>query len=257
MDKNITNFTATQIERYSRHIILPGVGGKGQQKLLNSRVLIIGIGAAGSPAALYLAAAGTGTLGIADSRKVQLSNLQNEIIHPAPSVDHPKIESAEKEINELNPDVRINKHQVQLTSENLLRIIKQYDFVVDASPEAQQKYLVNDACVLAKIPFSTGSIYGFKGHAMTILPYQTACYRCATRKISELQLAQKNAEVPIFNVVGGTIGIIQATEAIKHLLGIGNPLTNTLLLYDSLELRYRSIKVEKDPRCNICSGQQK
>ncbi|MDI6782688.1 MAG: molybdopterin-synthase adenylyltransferase MoeB [bacterium] len=246
-----------QIERYSRQIILPHIGGKGQEKLLNANVLIIGAGGLGAPSALYLAAAGVGTLGIVDSDKVELNNLQRQIIHSSSTVGRPKVDSAKERINEINPDVRVIPYYTRLASENILAIIQDYDMIIDGSDNFPTRYLVNDACVLAKKPLSHGGIFRFDGQAITILPGVSACYRCLFPEPPPPGLVPSCQEAGILGAVAGIIGIIQANEVLKYILGIGNLLTGKLLVFNALDSSFRQVKVPKDVNCPVCSEQPK
>ncbi len=241
-----------QIERYSRQIILPSVGGKGQEKLLNAKVLIIGAGGLGSPSALYLASAGIGKIGIVDSDKVELNNLQRQILHSTDNVGTPKVESAKKRLNSTNPDVDVTVYNIRLTSENIIDVIKDYDIIVDGSDNFPTRYLVNDACVLSKKPFSHGGIFRFDGQAITILPGESACYRCLFPEPPPPGLVPSCQEAGILGAVAGIIGTIQANEVLKYILGIGNLLTGKLLVFNALDSSFRQVKVPKDPKCPVC-----
>ncbi len=241
-----------QIERYSRQIILPHVGGKGQEKLLNAKVLIIGAGGLGSPCALYLASAGVGRIGIVDSDAVELNNLQRQIIHSTENVNKPKVESAKERINAINPDVEVIPHKLRITSENILDVIKDYDIIVDGSDNFPTKYLVNDACVLSKKPLSHGGIFRFDGQAITIMPGQSACYRCLFPEPPPPGLVPSCQEAGILGAVAGAIGIIQANEVLKYILNIGNLLTGRLLVFNALDSSFRQVKVPRDPKCPVC-----
>lgn len=241
-----------QIERYSRHIILPNVGGKGQEKLLAAKVLVIGAGGLGSPAALYLASAGIGTIGIVDSDKVELNNLQRQIIHSMKDVGRPKVESARDRINAINEDVKVITYNTRVTSENILAIIKDYDIVVDGSDNFPTRYLVNDACVLSKKPLSHGGIFRFDGQAITIIPGESACYRCLFSEPPPPGLIPSCQGAGILGAVAGVIGTIQANEVLKFVLGLGNLLTGKLLVFNALDSNFRQVKVPKDPKCPVC-----
>ena len=241
-----------QIERYSRQIILPNVGGKGQEKLLAAKVLIIGAGGLGSPAALYLASAGIGTIGIVDSDKVELNNLQRQIIHSIKDIGRPKVESARDRINAINEDVKVIIYNLRVTSENILDIIKDYDIVVDGSDNFPTRYLVNDACVLSKKPLSHGGIFRFDGQAITIIPGESACYRCLFPEPPPPGLVPSCQEAGILGAVAGVIGVIQANEVLKFVLGTGELLTGKLLVFNALDSSFRKVKVPKDPKCPIC-----
>jgi len=241
-----------QIERYSRQILLPDVGGKGQEKLLNAKVLIIGAGGLGSPAGLYLASAGIGKIGIVDSDKVELNNLQRQILHATKDVGKAKVLSAKERLNNLNPDVEVITHRLRLTSKNILAIIKDYDIIVDGSDNFPTRYLVNDACVLSEKPLSHGGILKFDGQAITILPGKSACYRCLFPEPPPPGFAQSCQEAGILGAVAGLIGIVQANEVLKYILGIGNLLTGKLLIFNALNPSFRQVEVPKDPKCQVC-----
>lgn len=241
-----------QIERYSRQILLPDVGGKGQEKLLNAKVLIIGAGGLGSPAGLYLTSAGIGKIGIVDSDKVELNNLQRQILHATKDVGKAKVLSAKERLNNLNPDVEVITHRLRLTSKNILAIIKDYDIIVDGSDNFPTRYLVNDACVLSEKPLSHGGILKFDGQAITILPGKSACYRCLFPEPPPPGFAQSCQEAGILGAVAGLIGIVQANEVLKYILGIGNLLTGKLLIFNALNPSFRQVKVSKDPKCQVC-----
>ena len=241
-----------QIERYSRQIILPDVGGKGQEKLLNARVLIIGAGGLGSPCALYLASAGIGKIGIVDSDKVELNNLQRQLLHSTKDVGRAKVESARDRLNGINQDVEIVPYNIRLTSENILEIIKDYDMIVDGSDNFPTRYLVNDACVLADKLLSHGGIFRFDGQAITISPHQSACYRCLFPEPPPPGLVPSCQEAGILGAVAGMIGTIQANEVLKYVLGIGELLTGKLLVFNALDSFFRQVKVPRDPKCPVC-----
>jgi len=241
-----------QIERYSRQILLPNVGGKGQEKLLNAKVLIIGAGGLGSPAALYLASAGIGTLGIVDSDKVELNNLQRQIVHSVNTVGMLKAESAKDRLNAINPDVKVIPYNIRLTSANIMDIIKGYDMVVDGSDNFPTRYLVNDACVFSNKPLSHGGIFRFDGQAITILPHKSACYRCLFSEPPPAGLVPSCQEAGILGAVAGIIGVIQANEVLKYVLEIGGLLAGKLLVFNALDSFFRQVKVSRDPKCPVC-----
>lgn len=247
------NLREDQIERYSRQIILPDVGGKGQERLLKSRVLIVGAGGLGSPCALYLASAGVGKLGIVDSDKVELNNLQRQILHSTDKVDVPKVVSARERLRLLNSDVDVVTYNIRLTSENIMDIIKDYDIVVDGSDNFPTRYLVNDACVISGKPLSHGGIFRFDGQAITIIPKSSACYRCLFPEPPPPGLVPSCQEAGILGVVAGVIGNIQANEVLKYILGIGELLTGKLLVFNALDSNFRQVKVPRDPKCPVCS----
>ena len=245
-------FTNEQIYRYSRHIILPDVGGAGQKKLLNATVLLIGAGGLGSPAAMYLAAAGVGTLGLVDFDCVDLSNLQRQLLHRTKDVGRLKLDSAADTLNALNPDVRVNKHQVVLTSENVMDIIQDYDIVVNGTDNFPTRYLVNDACVFAGKPLVDGSIFMFDGQATVFDAKRGPCYRCLFPTPPPPGEVPSCQEAGVLGVLPGIIGSIQAIEAIKLILGKGDSLIGRLLLFDALAMEFREVKVDKNPDCPVC-----
>lgn len=244
-------FTEEQIRRYARHIILQEVGGKGQHKLLSSKVLCIGAGGLGSPIIQYLAAAGVGTIGIVDDDDVDLSNLQRQVIHGG-NVGIPKVESAKQYVENLNPDVNVITYRERINPGNILDIIKDYDIVVDGSDNFATRYLVNDACVLAKKPLSHGSIFRFEGQVTTILPGEGPCYRCIFEHAPPAGMVPSCQEAGVIGVLPGIIGIIQATEVVKFLLGIGEMLVGRLILYDAFNMSFEELKVRKSPSCPLC-----
>lgn len=241
-----------QVERYSRQIILPNIGGKGQEKLLSAKVLVIGTGGLGSPASLYLAAAGIGRIGIVDSDKVELNNLQRQILHSTKNVGKPKVESGKERMREINPDVEVTPYNLRLTSENILDIVKEYDIIVDGSDNFPTRYLVNDACVLSKKPLSHGGIFRFDGQAMTIIPGKGPCYRCLFPEPPPPGAMPSCQEAGILGVVAGLIGVIQANEVLKFILGIGEMLVGRLLVFNALDSSFRIVKVPKSKDCPIC-----
>jgi adenylyltransferase/sulfurtransferase len=241
-----------QIERYSRQIILPEVGGEGQKKLLNAKVLIIGCGGLGSPVSLYLASAGIGKIGLVDSDKVELNNLQRQIVHFTEDIGKPKVLSARKKLNAINPDVKIETYEMRLTSENIMEIIKDYDIVVDGSDNFPTRYLVNDACVFTKKPFSHAGILRFYGQATTIIPYQGPCYRCIFSQPPPPGSVPSCQEAGIIGPVGGLLGVIQALEVIKFILGKGELLVGKLLIIDVLKMDIRKVNIRRNPNCPVC-----
>lgn len=248
-------FTDEQLNRYSRHLLLPEVGEVGQATLLQSRILCLGAGGLGSPAALYLAAAGVGTIGLVDGDVVDESNLQRQIIHGRSSVDRPKVESAAKRIADLNPDVKIVPFQERLNSSNVDRIFDQkWDVIVDGLDNFPTRYLVNDASVWKQIPVVHGSIFRFDGQVTTFWPGKGPCYRCLYPEPPPPHLAPSCAEAGVLGVLPGVIGTMQATEAIKIVLGVGQPLVGRLLQYDSLSMSVRTFKLPKDPDCSVCGS---
>lgn len=244
--------TEQQIERYSRQIILAEVGGAGQEKLLGSKVLIIGAGGLGSPAALYLAAAGIGTIGIIDNDKVDLTNLQRQIIHTTQDVGIDKVESARATIEAINPDVTVQTHKVRATSVNIFEIINQYDFVIDGTDNFPAKFLVNDACFFAKKAFSHAGILRFDGQLITVIPGETTCYRCIFHSAPPDGAVPSCSQAGVLGALAGVIGSLQASETVKYLLGIGDLLTGTLLTYNALTMDFRKVHLNKNPNCPLC-----
>jgi sulfur-carrier protein adenylyltransferase/sulfurtransferase len=244
--------TAEQRERYSRHTLLPEVGVEGQVKLLNSKVLLIGAGGLGAPSALYLAAAGIGTLGLVDDDVVDETNLQRQVIHTTDRVGEPKTESARKTIEALNPDVDVVEHRTRLDAGNVLEIIKDYDVIVDGADNFPTRYLLNDASVRLRKPVVSASILAFDGQISTFVPYEGPCYRCLYPTPPPAELAPSCGEAGVLGVMAGVLGLLQANEVIKLVAGIGEPLIGRLLLYDSLGTRFTELKVRRDPDCPIC-----
>jgi molybdopterin/thiamine biosynthesis adenylyltransferase/rhodanese-related sulfurtransferase len=245
--------TAEQRERYSRHLLLPEVGMDGQQKLLDAKVLLLGAGGLGSPAALYLAAAGVGTLGIVDNDEVDLSNLQRQVIHSSERIGVHKVDSAEQTINALNPDVKVEKYPVRLGAENIVEIISGYDVIVDGLDNFPTRYLLNDASVRLRIPVVSAAILGFEGQLSVFKPYDGPCYRCLFPVPPPAELAPSCGANGVLGVLPGTMGLLQATEVIKLILDEGNPLIGRLLMYDALAATTTEVKVRRDPDCPICS----
>lgn len=248
-------FTSGQQRRYSRHFLLPEIGEQGQEKLLNAKVLLIGAGGLGSPAAFYLAAAGVGTLGILDDDVVDDSNLQRQILHSTDRIGISKVESARQTLNALNPDVSIVAHETRLSKENALQIFKDYDIIVDGADNFATRYLVNDACVILGKPNIHGSIFRFEGQATVFDAENGPCYRCLFPDPPPPDLAPNCAEAGVLGVLPGVIGVLQATEAVKLIVGIGTPLTGRLLLYDALDATFREMRLHKDPSCPVCGDQ--
>ncbi len=247
-----SGLTLAQHERYSRHTTLAEVGVAGQQKLLAAKVLVVGAGGLGSPAALYLAAAGIGTIGLVDDDVVDISNLQRQILHTTGRVGVPKTDSAAMTIADLNPDVDVNSHPVRLAADNVLDILDGYDVVVDGADNFPTRYLVNDASLHTGQPIVHGSIFRFEGQASVFSPYAGPCYRCLFREPPPPELAPNCAAAGVLGVLPGVIGSIQATEAVKLILGIGEPLVGRLLLYDALDQETRTLTVRRDPDCPAC-----
>ena len=235
-------FTNEQLERYSRHIILKEVGAKGQKKLLNASVLIIGAGGLGAPAAMYLAAAGVGTIGIVDADEVDLSNLQRQIIHSTADIGKAKVKSAKETMEAINPDVTVKTYREFVTSENVMDLIKDYDFIIDGTDNFPAKFLINDACVIIR----------FKGQLMTYVPGEGPCYRCVFKNPPPKDAVPTCKQAGVIGAMGGVIGSLQAMEAIKYIIGKGDLLTGRLLTYDALKMEFHTIKLPKDHHCAIC-----
>jgi sulfur-carrier protein adenylyltransferase/sulfurtransferase len=247
------DFTEDQVLRYARHIILPNIGGEGQRKLMKAKVLLIGAGGLGSPAAMYLAAAGVGTLGLVDFDRVDLSNLQRQLLHDTEDVGRPKVESAKERLNSLNPNVEVNAHDVVLTSQNAFEVLEPYDVIVDGTDNFPVRYLVNDAAQMLGKPLVYGSIYQFEGQASVFLPgSETPCYRCLFPHPPPPGTVPSCAEAGVFGVLPGIIGSIQAVEAIKLVVGVGEPLVGKLLLFDALAMEFTTVKLKWDPDCPVC-----
>ena len=245
-------FTDEQIERYSRHIILPEVGGSGQQKMLEARVLLLGAGGLGSPAAYYLAAAGIGNLGIVDFDQVDLSNLQRQIIHSTERIGMLKTESAKKTIQALNPDVNVTLYNEKMDSSNIMSLIKDYDYVVDGSDNFPTRYLVNDACVMKNKTLIHGSIYRFEGQVTVFKPGDGPCYRCLYPGPPPPGMVPNCQEGGVLGVLAGVIGNLQVVEVLKLILGIGKPLVGKLLIYDALNTEFRNLRLRRDANCPMC-----
>jgi molybdopterin/thiamine biosynthesis adenylyltransferase len=240
-----------QRDRYSRHIMLPEIGESGQKKLLEAKVLVVGLGGLGSAASYYLAAAGVGHLGIVDSDTVEISNLQRQILHSVASIGMPKTISAQKTIAALNPDVEIVTYQERLTPENAIDIVRNYDIIVDGCDNLPTRYVMNDACYMKNKPYVHGSIFQFEGRATVFLPGGGPCYRCLYPAPPEDMLPGPQ-DIGLLGVLPGVIGVIEATEAIKLILGIGRTLEGHLLVYDALNMEFQELDVEKDPNCSVC-----
>jgi sulfur-carrier protein adenylyltransferase/sulfurtransferase len=246
-------FRPDQLTRYSRHLIIPEVGEAGQRKLLDSRVLMLGAGGLGSPAALYLAAAGVGTIGIIDSDVVDRSNLQRQILHTDARVGEPKVDSAELTLKALNPDVEVVKFNERLSSENVLEIFSGWDLLVDGGDNFPTRYLINDVCVHLGIPNVHGSVYRFEGQVTTFVPREGPCYRCLYPEPPPPEFAPSCQEAGVLGVLPGIIGLLQAIEVIKLLLGVGEPLTGRLLVFDGLKTQFKELRLQRDPHCARCS----
>lgn len=246
------NFTPDELLRYSRHLTLPEVGMVGQERLRNARVLLIGAGGLGSPAAMYLAAAGIGTLGLVEFDRVDLSNLQRQILHGTSRVGSPKVDSAKSRLADLNPHVDLVSYPVQLSSVNALEIVRQWDLVLDGSDNFPTRYLVNDACVLLRKPYVYGSIFRFDGQVSVFGAPGGPCYRCLFAEPPPPDLVPNCAEAGVLGVLPGIVGSLQALEAIKLVLGIGSALVGRLVLFDALALKFRELAVHRDPACTVC-----
>jgi len=248
-------FSDEQITRYSRHILLPEVGGKGQKKIAQAKILIVGAGGLGSPAAFYLAAAGVGTLGLIDSDLVDLSNLQRQVIHQTPDVGRSKVTSAKEKIEAINPDVNVLTYEERLVAKNALDLIRAYDVVIDGVDNFPAKFLINDACFFAEKPLVHGGILRFDGRVTTIVPRKSACYRCVFKHPPPPGLVASCQEAGVIGVLAGIIGTLQATEALKLVLGIGRPLTDRMLDFDARKTTFREIKTKRNPNCPLCGSQ--
>lgn len=245
--------TKEQMERYARHLVLQEAGMEGQQKLLQSKVLIIGAGGLGSPVAMYLAAAGVGTIGIADADVVDLSNLQRQIAHTTADIGKDKILSIQEKIHKMNPDVVVHTYPVFINPENILQLVKDYDFIVDCTDNFSAKFLINDACVLVKKPFCHAGISRFQGQLMTYVPEEGPCYRCVFQSPPPEDTIPNCRQVGIIGAMAGVIGSLQALEAMKYLLGAGELLTGRLLTYDALKMEFRTVKLPKKVSgCAVC-----
>ncbi len=244
--------STAEIQRYARHLIMPEVAMIGQARLKASRVLCIGAGGLGSPLTLYLAAAGVGTLGLVDFDVVDVSNLQRQIIHATPDIGRPKIDSAEEKLKALNPDLVVNRYEFPIDSDNALDIFAGYDVIVDGTDNFPTRYLVNDACVLLGKPNVYGSIFRFDGQASVFFPPHGPCYRCLYPEPPPPDLVPNCAEGGVLGILPGAIGVIQATETVKLILGTGRPLIGRLMLYDALDMTFREMKIRKNPNCPIC-----
>jgi thiazole biosynthesis adenylyltransferase ThiF len=246
-------FTNEQLERYSRHIILKEIGVKGQLKLLGSKVLIIGAGGLGAPAAMYLAAAGVGTIGIADADEVDLSNLQRQVIHTTADIGKAKVISAKETMNQLNPDVTVKTYRIFVDASNIRDLITEYDFILDGTDNFPAKFLINDACVMEKKPFSHAGIIRFQGQLMTYVPEQGPCYRCVFKDPPPKDAVPTCKQAGVIGAMGGVIGSLQAMEAVKYLTGTGELLTGSLLTYNALTMEFRKIKIPNRKGCAVCS----
>jgi len=246
-------FTPQQLKRYSRHIIMPQVGGNGQRKLLDAKVLLLGAGGLGSPTALYLAAAGVGTLGIVDFDVVDFSNLQRQILHDTNDVGRPKVVSAAETLNDINPDVKVIQIAKRMDSENAMEVFSQYDIIVDGTDNFATRYLSNDAAYFLKKPLVHGSIFLFDGQVSVFEPGK-GCYRCLYPAPPPPGMVPSCAEAGVFGVLPGIVGSIMAVETIKLILGLGRPLVNRLMIFDALEMEFREVKLRRDPKCPLCGN---
>ena len=253
---DLPQLTQAEILRYSRHLIIPDVGVEGQRRLKAARVLMVGAGGLGSPIGLYLAAAGVGTLGLVEFDAVDVTNLQRQVIHGTKDVGRPKVASARERIEDLNPHVEVVPHEAMLTSENALEIIRQYDMVVDGTDNFATRYLVNDACVLLGKPNVYGSIFRFEGQSTIFCTEHGPCYRCLYPEPPPPGLVPSCAEGGVLGVLPGLLGLIQATETVKWIIGAGDPLVGRLLLVDALGMHFRTVKLRKDPRCPACGTRE-
>ena len=253
------DFTEEEIERYSRHIILKEVGGEGQKRLKHASVFMVGAGGLGSPAALYLAAAGVGTLGIVDLDVVDLSNLQRQILHTTPDVGRPKVDSARETLQAINPHIKINTYSERITSANVLDIIRDYDVVMDGSDNFPTRFLMNDACFMLKKPLVSGSMFRFDGQVTVLRGHHKdePCYRCLYPEPPPADLVPSCQEAGILGVLAGTVGVLQATETLKLILGIGKPLVGQLLVYNAQEMKFLKVKYRKNPNCLLCGPDPK
>ena len=245
------DLTNEQRRRYNRHIILDGFGKEGQMRLLNAKVLIVGAGGLGSPIAMYLAAAGVGTIGLVDGDTVSLTNLQRQVIHTTADVGRPKVDSAAEKIRAINPDVRVEKHEIYLNEDNALDIMRPYDYVVEGSDNFSAKYLVNDACVMLGKPFCIGGINRYSGQVMTHSP-GTACYRCLFPEPPAKEEVETCAMVGVLGSIAGMLGTVQATEVIKHIAQVGESLDNAMLTFNALNMQWQRFTFAKDSNCKLC-----
>lgn len=251
------DFNEEQLKRYSRHIILPEVGGKGQKKIFAAKVLMVGAGGLGCPVGYYLAAAGVGTIAVVDNDEVELSNLQRQIAHSVKTLGVNKAESAKQTYEGLNPDVNVVTIKERLNSKNILDLMKDYDIVVDGTDNFPTRYLINDACVMLKKPLVSGAILRFEGQITTILPGEGPCYRCLFEEPPPPGLVPSCQEAGVLGVLPGVIGALQATEVLKLILGKGKPLSGSLLIYDALGVNFRKVKIPKNDDCPVCGKNPK
>ena len=241
-----------QAKRYSRHLVMKELGAAGQEKLQKAKVLVIGAGGLGAPAAMYLAAAGVGTIGIADADVVDLSNLQRQIIHDTPDLGKPKVESAKESMQAINPEVVVHTYHTFVAADNIADMVKDYDFIIDGTDNFPAKFLINDACVMAEKPFSHAGILRFGGQLMTYVPGQGPCYRCVFENPPPKDAVPTCKQAGVIGAMAGVIGCLQALEAVKYITGAGELLTGKLLTYDALTMKFRTVKLPKNPRCAVC-----
>jgi molybdopterin-synthase adenylyltransferase len=246
------SLTKEQLLRYDRHLQLVDIGEIGQEKLLNARILVIGVGGLGSPISLYLAAAGVGTLGLVDDDIVDISNLQRQICHSTIDINRPKVLSAKEKLQAINPDISIQTYQERLEPSSIRSLINEYDFIVDGTDNFPTKFLINDACVLESKPFSHGGVLRYAGQVMTVIPKESACYRCIFRKPPPANAAQKCSQAGILGAIPGMLGSIQAAEVLKWITGAGDLLLNRLLTFDALSMTFREIELNPQPECGVC-----
>lgn len=248
----VMSLTEEQIERYSRNIILSEVGGVGQERLLAGKVLMVGAGGLGSPAGLYMAAMGVGTIGVIDYDRVDVSNLQRQVLHTTADIGRLKVESAKETMQAINPDVKIITHEDRLVAANALDYIKDYDFILDCTDGFEPKFLIADACHLGKKPYSHAGVLRFDGQMMTVIPGETACYRCIFNGPPPAGAVPSCSQAGVLGVLPGILGVLQATEAAKFLLGKGDLLTNRLLVFNGMEMKFRNVDLKKNPDCPLC-----
>ncbi|MBU2646769.1 HesA/MoeB/ThiF family protein [bacterium] len=248
----MATLTKEDRERYGRQIIMPDIGIAGQEKILNSKILVIGVGGLGSPAAFYLAAAGVGTLGLVDSDTVDLSNLQRQILHATPDLGRPKVVSAAEKLRALNPRITVTPHQLAVKADNIGAIIREYDFVISATDTFKSKYLINDACLLEGVPFSHGGVIRYHGQTLTVIPWKTACFRCVFDEPPPTGTVMAASEAGVLGSAAGLLGTIQATEAIKYVCGTGELLTDVFLSINASNMDFQKIKLSRHRTCPVC-----
>ncbi len=247
------NFSEEEIHRYSRHIVLPEVGGVGQKRINQAAVLVVGAGGLGSPVAYYLAAAGVGRIGIVDNDVVDISNLQRQILHTTADVGRKKVESARETLLSLNPNLEIVPYDLRLNASNILSVIQEYDVIVEGSDNFPTKFLVNDACVMTDTPLSLAGIFRFSGQILTVVPHEGPCYRCLIPQPPPPGAIPSCQEAGVFGAMAGAVGVVQATEVVKLILGKGQVLSGRLLLFEALQMRFEPIEVKRNPECPVCS----